>query len=91
VCLWGVSRGDRRAGGIRTVTNDGGVDNEGQERHLVLSRVVLQQSSRVVVTDGRVSRTLGNSSAHGGRNDSSLEQHGGGGGGGDVMEVSLWN
>jgi hypothetical protein len=58
-----------------TVANNGSVDDEGQQGHLVCSSIVLQQSSGVVVADGRVGRTLGKSRTNGSRDGKSLEKH----------------
>ena len=58
-----------------TVTNDGSIDHECQQGHLVCSGVVLQQSSGVVVADGSVHRTLSNSSTDSGGDSKSLEKH----------------
>ena len=59
----------------RTVTNDGRVDDEGEQGLLVGSSVVLQQSCGVVVTDGGVGRALGDSKARSGRDSEKLEEH----------------
>lgn len=58
-----------------TVTNDSGVDNEGQESLLIESSVVLQQSSGVVVADGYIRRTLSDGTANSGSDSKSLEEH----------------
>jgi hypothetical protein len=58
-----------------TVTNDGGVDNKGQEKLLIGSSVVRQQSSGVVVADGHIRRTLSDDTANGGGDSKSLEKH----------------
>lgn len=59
-----------------TVTDDGGVDDEGQEGLLVGSSVVLQQSSGVVITDGSVRGTLGSDTrGEDSRGGDSLEEH----------------
>jgi hypothetical protein len=60
---------------ILTVTNDSGVDDEGQESLLVGSSVVLQQSSSIVIADGHIRRTLSDSTANGGGDGQSLEEH----------------
>jgi hypothetical protein len=65
----------RRHGEERTVTNDGRVNDEGQQCHLVCSSVVHQQSSGVVIADGRVCWTLSNSGANGSRESKSSEKH----------------
>jgi hypothetical protein len=59
-----------------TVTNDSGVDNEGQKSLLVKSSVVLQQSSCVVVANGHIRRTLSDCTANSGGESKSLEEHG---------------
>lgn len=61
--------------GRLTVTNNGGVDDESQEGHLVCSSVVLQQSSGVVIADGSIGRTLSDSGANSSREGKSLEKH----------------
>lgn len=44
--------------GQHTVTNDNGVDNEGQEGSLVLGSVLLSEGLGVEVADGLILRTV---------------------------------
>lgn len=64
-------------GAQRTVTNDGGVNDQSQKSLLVGSSVVLQQSSGVVVADGRVSRALSDGTGNRSSHSKSLEKHDG--------------
>jgi hypothetical protein len=60
---------------VLTVTNNNSVDNKSQEKFLVSSSVVHQQSSGVVVADGHIRRTLSDSTANGGGDSKSLQEH----------------
>lgn len=65
----------RESAGPTYVTNDGSVDNQGEEGLLVGSGVVLQQSSGVVVAHGLVGWALGDSEGRSGGDGKSLEKH----------------
>jgi hypothetical protein len=58
-----------------TVANDCSVDHESQQCLLVCGGVVRQQSGGVVVADGHVGRTLGNSRANSSREGKTSEKH----------------
>lgn len=58
-----------------TISNDCGVDDEGQKSLLVGSSVVLQQSSGVVITDGCTIGSLCHSTANGRSHGKSFEKH----------------
>ena len=60
VLAFGQDAGDCDADvGFGVVADDGGVDEEGQERVLVLGGVFFEESGRVVVADGGVGGALG--------------------------------
>ena len=55
-----------------TVSNDDGVDYEGQQGELIRRRVVLEQRRRVVVADGDIGWALGARGAHRGQSHCQL-------------------
>jgi hypothetical protein len=61
---------------LGVVSDDGGVDDQSQEGHLVRGRVVLEERSGVVVAYGRVGRALGNGAADSGQNGERFDKHG---------------
>ena len=61
----------------RTVTDDGGVNDQSQKSLLVCSSVVLQQSRGVVVADGCVGRALSDGTGNRNSDSKSLEEHDG--------------
>lgn len=75
-CVRVEDTGDGNANvGLGVVSNDGGVDNQGQKSVLVGSSVLLQQSGGVVVADGGAVGALGSNHGGGRSHDESLAEH----------------